>query len=234
MSSDKKEHLPSCAAFAYENPNKICVSENGTPAKGCPTLTKKKVLAEANKEYEDPGIKEFAHQASAQEASAYANRGQSDYVLQPAKTRIQEICEFAHRMGYKRLGMAFCVGLAKEAMAVEEIFKIHGFEVASVCCKAGRTPKEVLDLKVDETIRYNTEESLCNPIFQAKALNDSKTEFNVLLGLCVGHDSLFFKYAEAPVTVLAAKDRVTGHNPLAPIYQTNSYYQKLKHPEVLK
>ena len=33
---------------------------------------------------------------------------------------------------------------------------------------------------------------------------------NVLIGLCVGHDSLFFRFSEAPVTVLVAKDRVMG------------------------
>jgi uncharacterized metal-binding protein len=44
----------------------------------------------------------------------------------------------------------------------------------------------------------------------------------------VAHDSLFFKHAEAPTTVLAVKDRVTGHNPLAAIYLSDSYYRKIK------
>jgi uncharacterized metal-binding protein len=51
---------------------------------------------------------------------------------------------------------------------------------------------------------------------------------NVLLGLCVGHDSLFFKYTEAPGTVLAVKDRLLGHNPLAAVYNVDSYYRCLK------
>ena len=71
---------------------------------------------------------------------------------------------------------------------------------------------------------------MCNPIYQAKILNKAKTEFNILLGLCVGHDSLFFKYAKAPTTVLAVKDRVTGHNPLAAIYLSHSYYRKIRLP----
>ena len=53
-------------------------------------------------------------------------------------------------------------------------------------------------------------------------MNRENTELNVLLGLCVGHDALFFKYAHGPTTVLAVKDRVTGHNPLAPIYVAES------------
>ena len=51
---------------------------------------------------------------------------------------------------------------------------------------------------------------------------------NVLLGLCVGHDSLFFKYTEAPCTVLAVKDRLLGHNPMAAVYNVDSYYRCLK------
>ena len=53
-------------------------------------------------------------------------------------------------------------------------------------------------------------------------------DLNVVLGLCVGHDALFLKRATAFTTVLAAKDRVTGHNPLAAVYTVHSYYRKLK------
>jgi uncharacterized metal-binding protein len=151
--------------------------------------------------------------------------------MQPSKTRVVEICEFAGKMGYKRLGIAFCIGLAKEVRTLEEILKIHGFEVVSVLCKAGRTLKEEIGIKDEEKIRQGTKEAMCNPIFQAKLLNREKTDFNILLGLCVGHDSLFFRYSEAPTTVLAVKDRVTGHNPLAAIYLSESFYRKIRHPE---
>jgi uncharacterized metal-binding protein len=62
--------------------------------------------------------------------------------MQPTKTRIVEIYEFAERMGFKRLGLAFCLGLAREASIVGDIFQAHGFEVVSVVCKAGRTLKD--------------------------------------------------------------------------------------------
>jgi len=206
------------------------MSEKGTGPKGCPTLTRKDLLEEANREYEDERILHFARQASIQEAECYANRDQRPYVMQPTKTRVVEICEFAKRMGYKRLGLAFCIGLAREASVVEEIFNIHGFEVISVLCKAGRSSKDLIGIRDEEKIFRGTDEAMCNPIFQAKLLNRENTELNILLGLCVGHDSLFFKYAEAPTTVLAVKDRVTGHNPLAAIYLSDSYYKKIKHP----
>jgi uncharacterized metal-binding protein len=47
------------------------------------------------------------------------------------------------------------------------------------------------------------------------------------VGLCVGHDSLFFRHSEAPVTVLVAKDRVLAHNPAAGLYLSSSYYRRL-------
>jgi uncharacterized metal-binding protein len=73
---------------------------------------------------------------------------------------------------------------------------------------------------------------MCSPIVQAALLNEEKTDFNILVGLCVGHDSLFFKYSHALVTVLVAKDRVTGHNPAAALYTSDTYYARLRKPSM--
>jgi uncharacterized metal-binding protein len=51
------------------------------------------------------------------------------------------------------------------------------------------------------------------------------------MGLCIGHDSLLFKYAKAPTTVLVAKDRVLGHNPVAALNLADSYYSRLWGPD---
>jgi uncharacterized metal-binding protein len=230
----EKKSAAACASCGLERDKRVCYADGGAGSKGCPTLLQKDVLEEANREYETPEILEFARNASRQEADCYANRHQRPYVMQPSKTRIIEICEFAEKMGYKRIGLAFCIGLAKEAGIVEGILKTHGFEVASILCKAGRTSKDLIGIKEEEKIFQGTDESMCNPVYQAKVLNHEETDLNVLLGLCVGHDSLFFKYAEAPTTVLAVKDRVTGHNPLAAIYLSETYYRKVSHPEVTK
>lgn len=227
MAKQKSTAAPSCATCGLDRSNRICMTQTGKGAKGCPTLFRKDVLEEANKAYDDPQILEFARQASIQEAECYANRHQRPYVMQPSKTRIVEICEFAHRLGYKRLGIAFCAGLINEAGVVEKILEKNGFEVVSVLCKAGRTPKEQIGLTDAQKIYQGNFESMCNPIYQAKLLNHERTDFNILLGLCVGHDSLFFRFAEAPTTVLAVKDRVTGHNPLAAVYLSGTYYQKI-------
>ena len=50
-------------------------------------------------------------------------------------TRLQEIGEFAKTMGYKKLGMAFCIGLNAEARYIARYYTQQGFEFYSVCCK---------------------------------------------------------------------------------------------------
>jgi uncharacterized metal-binding protein len=149
------------------------------------------------------------------------------YVLHPVKPRVQETCEFAQKMGYKKLGIAFCGGLHEEALSLTRILEAQGFEVASVMCKAGGTPKEHIGIKEEEKIGVGEYESMCSPIAQAMILNEEKTDFNILLGLCVGHDSLFLKYSRAYCTVLVAKDRVLGHNPCVALYTTGSYYARM-------
>jgi uncharacterized metal-binding protein len=229
----RKKRIPmDCASCKLEVAKKVCMAKEGLGSTGCPTLMQKKILDRSNREYERPDIKEFARQASIQEGECYANRHQRPYVMQPTKTRMEEIVEFSRKMKCRKLGLAFCIGLSKEASVVQEILRMKGFEVISILCKAGRTSKDRVGIKDEEKIFRGTEEAMCNPIFQAKLFNEEKTDLNILLGLCVGHDSLFFKYAKAPTTVLAVKDRVTGHNPLAPIYLSTSYYQKLRHSEI--
>ena len=111
---------------------------------------------------------------------------------------------------------------------MDAFFRGKGFEMVSVVCKAGRTPKEVLGLEDRQKILPGTLEPMCNPIYQAKILNAEKVDFNILMGLCVGHDSLVIQHLDAPVTILAAKDRLMGHNPLAAVYNLDSYYAFLK------
>ena len=68
---------------------------------------------------------------------------------------------------------------------------------------------------------------MCNPILQAKLLAKEKVDLNVVVGLCCGHDTLFYKYAKGPVTTLIVKDRVLGHNPVQALYQSRAYYRRL-------
>ncbi len=231
MEKSEKHIPPGCATCDLEIEDKICMQPKGKSHKGCPSLTPKEVLDQSNKEYNNPDILRFAQQASRQEAACYANRHEQPYIMQPSKTRMQETCEFAKKMAYKKIGLAFCIGLAREAKVIGEILSAHDFDVVSVCCKAGRSSKDLINIAPEDKINQGGDESMCNPVFQANLFNREQTDFNVLAGLCVGHDSLFFKYANAPTTVLAVKDRVTGHNPLAAIYLADSYYKKLRYPK---
>jgi len=142
--------------------------------------------------------------------------------------RVREIMEFSRMSGFSKLGLAFCVGLRHEAFTVSKIFEDNGFVVESVMCKTGARPKEELGISEKEKVRPGQFEAMCNPVAQAMLLNKAQTDLNVLLGLCVGHDSLFIKYSTAPITFLAVKDRVTGHNPLAAIYASHYFQSKIK------
>lgn len=139
-------------------------------------------------------------------------------------TRVEETLEFAKRMGFKKIGIATCAGLIAETRALTKILRSHGFEVYGVCCKCGATPKD--SVGIDEKCKQ-IGQNMCNPILQAESLNKEKTDMNIVMDLCVGHDSLFYKYSDAVTTTLVAKDRVLAHNPVGALYTSTSYYSKL-------
>jgi len=223
--SDK---ISSCARCSVNSKERACQAKNGTGPVFCPTRNEEAVIDRAKETCLEPATLEFAKQASIQEAECYINRDRKPYVRHPVKPRLQEIFEFAGRMGYKKLGLAFCSGLKKEAASLQKILEGQGFEVVSVICKVGCVPKEQIGLSDSQKVHTGQFEAMCNPVAQAEILNECKTEFNILVGLCVGHDSLFFKNAGAPTTVFAVKDRVLGHNPIAAIYTIGSYYERFE------
>jgi len=137
-----------------------------------------------------------------------------------AWTRLEEIIGFADGMGYKSIGIAHCVGLTNEAKILKEILE-QTFTVHAICCKFSGIDKKEFNFPQIKEDRY---EAICNPIGQAMVLNELKTDLNIIVGLCIGHDILFTKYSQAPVTTFIVKDRVTGHNPAITLY--SKYYQK--------
>ena len=138
-------------------------------------------------------------------------------------TRVQEIMEFARKIGARKIGIANCIGLINEARIFARILRANGFEPYAVICKVeGRAKTSMGIPEKCESIGP----AMCNPILQARLLNRAGTDLNVVIGLCVGHDSLFYRYSEAYVTTLVTKDRVTGNNPAAALYTAGSYYKK--------
>ncbi len=137
-------------------------------------------------------------------------------------TRVEEIMEFARKIGAKKIGIANCIGLMKEARTFARILRANNFEPYSIICKVGGIDKSSIGISKE---CENIGAAMCNPILQARLLNNIKTDLNVVIGLCVGHDSLFYKYSDAYATTLVTKDRVTGHNPAAVLYTADSYYK---------
>jgi uncharacterized metal-binding protein len=154
--------------------------------------------------YHEENLSKLHKAASAIEAGHYCKA-----------TRLEEIILFAREMEYRRLGLAFCIGLAEEAWIVEEVIR-QDFEVISVCCKICGIPKKMF--KLDRIHTGNENEVMCNPAGQGRFLNEADTDLNIVCGLCVGHDAIFSKVSEAPVTTLIAKDRVLAHNPAGALY----------------
>lgn len=155
----------------------------------------------------------IAYKGDALNSLRVSTRIESQYYMK--KNRIEELILYAKEMHYKRLGVAFCIGMENEAEILCVLLSQY-FEVSSVCCKVCGIDKSYFEL--DRLRNAAEEEAMCNPIGQAMILNNEKTDLNIILGLCIGHDTLFTKYSEAPVTTLAVKDRVLAHNPLGAIY----------------
>ena len=144
-------------------------------------------------------------------------------------TRVEETIAFAHRIGAKKIGLAYCVALQKEAKIFASVARNNGLEVVGVICKVGGIDK--CDIGFEDDIKHNPghHEPICNPILQADYLNRENTQLNILIGLCVGHDSIFTRYSKAPVTTLVVKDRILAHNAAGALYNADSFYKdKLK------
>jgi uncharacterized metal-binding protein len=102
-----------CAKCPGSMRDKTCMDKKGKGknTKGCPTASKKTLLSRAMQEYGAKDIHEFARNASIQEGEYYAGRDKKPYIMHPVKPRILEICEFAEKMGYKKLGLVFAEDL---------------------------------------------------------------------------------------------------------------------------
>ena len=185
----------------------------------CPTKLDPQAQAAARAWYDDPETRRISQESARVEAEGYCKW-----------TRVEEIVEFARKMGYRKLGIANCISFVDHAYVLTGILESHGFEVVSVACKNGNIPKEELGLADSEKIRPGQFEALCNPIAQAELLNEHGCEFNIVMGLCIGHDSLFFRHAKGLTTVLVAKDRVLGHNPVAALQLADTYYSRVWGP----
>ncbi len=131
-------------------------------------------------------------------------------------TRIDEIMEYARIRGMTRLGIATCYALMPESKLLSDILEDNGFNVVSVSCLCGEVNPKDMGMAGD---------IFCNPILQAEVFNKEETDLNIMMGLCVGHDILFLRHSKAETTPLIVKDRSTGHNPIAALYQSQGFFK---------
>lgn len=129
-------------------------------------------------------------------------------------SRCEEFIELALGLKCKRVGLAFCVELFREAEILAEILRKH-FEVVTVCCKVGGVPK---DEWTQSRAAVSSFEAACNPVGQARALNSARCEFVATVGLCIGMDSVLAKHLVAPSAPLVVKDRLMANNPVGLLY----------------
>jgi uncharacterized metal-binding protein len=211
---------PACA-YCPSTVRACRVGEAETNGPGfCPSKVDPETQAAARAFYDNPETRRVALESARVESEGYCKW-----------TRVEEIVQFSKKMGFRKIGIANCITFVDLAYVLSGILESHGFEVVSVACKNGNIPKEEIGLQDSEKIRPGGFEALCNPVAQAELLNDHGCEFNVVMGLCIGHDSLFCRYAKGLSTVLVAKDRVLGHNPVAALHLADSYYDRLWGPE---
>lgn len=194
----------------------------------CPTTKQEDKIRKAMQHYRGTGEDaRIAQTATRVEGLCYQSSPGSNSV-NARWTRVEDTIAFAKLMDYSKIGIATCIGLLDETDRLAKILDAQGLTPLSVCCKTGSIDKAELGISEEEKVRPKTFEPLCNPVAQAMLLNSAKTDMNIIVGLCVGHDMLFTKYSKAPVTTLVVKDRVTGHNPVSVLYGQNFYYKRLQ------
>ena len=130
----------------------------------------------------------------------------ADNAIVAGDNRVEEIRKFAKESGFKRIGIANCISMQKEAEALKEML-LTDFEVINVNCKIDRIPNS-------DIIGTQAKGISCNPAGQAQNLTDANTDLNITLGLCVGHEIVFNAKSKAPTTALIVKDRIHKHNTL--------------------
>lgn len=130
------------------------------------------------------------------------------------RPRIEEALDFCAQLKLTRIGFAACNAFESELALLRALFTERGFEVVAVACQIGRVTAE--QRGTPHLAEYTN--ANCNPIAQAEILNAEGTELNFIVGLCMGHDILFTRHSNAPVSTLIVKDRMMGNNPAAALY----------------
>lgn len=130
------------------------------------------------------------------------------------KTRLKGTIDFCKKIGYKKTWISILSWFIKRNVSIQSY---NGFDVGLLICKIGSIDRHTIGIN-------NCDVAMCNSIVQAELFNQQKTNFNIVLGLCVDHNTLLFSYFDAPVIVFVVKNRVWAYNSLGTVYLVDSYY----------
>lgn len=167
-------------------------------SKGCKTEYKDcpGTRAEVAASYKDQGRDELY-----KNADALVSHGRAGTL-----SRLEELAEFAAAQDYKKIGIAYCFGVESLARDVADFLKGRGFAVGSYRCTLNGLTEETVHPSLGKGVG-------CNPLGQARAIEEDGVDFVVEMGLCLGHDVLFHQALTRPFTVFLVKDRVWNHCP---------------------
>jgi uncharacterized metal-binding protein len=195
-SDNKMDLIYSCSICE----SKPCIKGGNNFPKQCPTVLQSKIAIESKDIYIENkiinNIMKISDTLPRNEIKEY-------------RSRFDEIILFIKEMRINKLGVAFCTGLSDEAGKFIELFKNEEIKIIPVCCRVGAVDKNEIGIKKSDHFI-----STCNPITQAEILNSEKTDLNIVIGLCVGHDVIFNKYIKGLTTTLIVKDRKYNNCPV--------------------
>ena len=125
------------------------------------------------------------------------------------RNRVEEVAHYARSRGMRRIGVAFCVSLLRESQQLARMLQDEGLATELVCCRVGAVDYDGISLPKAHPDRFA---AICNPVAQARLLNERKVDLVAQVGLCVGHDLVLQEECDAPVTTLVVKDRALDHH----------------------
>lgn len=133
------------------------------------------------------------------------------------RSRVDELIFFSRERNYRKIGVAFCVSMLKEAQEFGRRLEAAGIGAELVCCRVGAIDYDRIGLEKAHPERFA---AICNPVAQARLLNEREVDLVAQMGLCLGHDLILQEESKAAVTTLVVKDRRHGNNPLEALRST--------------
>ncbi|MFA7114688.1 MAG: DUF1847 domain-containing protein [Candidatus Omnitrophota bacterium] len=99
-----------------------------------------------------------------------------------------------------RIGVVSCLGSVEHAGKIINVLKENNINAALIPCKLGG-----LEIKITTKNGEKKKHPGCNPIAQAKIVNNLKLDAVVMVGVCIGHDMLFIKHCKTYVIPFITK-----------------------------